>query len=493
MANIIRIKRRAAGGAAGAPASLATSELAYNEQDNTIYIGYGDAGSGTATSVKAVAGEGAFLTLGTTQTVSGSKDFSTVPTISGTLALSDNTTKAATTAFVKGQGYLTANQSISVSGDAAGSGTTAITLTLATVNSNVGEFTKVTVNAKGLVTAATTLSATDIPTLTASKISDFDTQVRSSRLDQMTAPTGNVSLNSQKITNLAEPTNSSDAATKNYVDSAVQGLDVKASVRTAASSNVSLSAPGGTIGGVTMVSGDRVLLFGQTSAAENGIYVWTGAAAALTRAADANTASKLTPGSFFFVEEGTFGDNGYVLTTDAPITIDSTALTFTQFSGAGQITAGAGLTKNGNTVDVGAGTGIQVDADSVGLTGQALALHNLTTNGLIARTGSGTVSARTVTGTTNRITITNGDGVSGDPTIDISSSYVGQSTITTVGTIGTGSWQGSLIGLAYGGTGANLSGASDGSIFKKSGSALVAATAGTDYLNDSSTINGGTF
>jgi len=105
--------------------------------------------------------------LSGTQTVSGAKDFSTVPTISGSLLLADNSTKIATTAFVKGQNYLTANQSISVSGDASGSGTTAITLTLATVNSNVGTFTKVTVNAKGLVTAATTLAATDIPTLTA--------------------------------------------------------------------------------------------------------------------------------------------------------------------------------------------------------------------------------------------------------------------------------------------------------------------------------------
>jgi len=494
MANVIRIKRRASAGAVGAPTSLATSELAFNEADNTLYIGFGDSGSGTATSIKAIAGDGAYVALSGAQTISGGKEFSTVPTISGTLSLTDNSTKVATTAFVKGQNYITGNQTITVSGDASGSGTTAITVTLATqAGLTAGTYTKLTVNTKGLVTAAENLSASDIPTLTASKISDFDTQVRTSRLDQLAIPTASVSLNSQKITNLAEPTGPSDAATKNYVDVAVQGLDIKASVRAASSTNISLAAPGAEIGAVTLASGDRVLLFGQTAAAENGIYVWTGGSSALTRAADADSATKLTPGAFFFVEEGTFADNGYVVSTDGPITLGSTGLTFTQFSGAGQITAGAGLTKTGSTLDVGAGTGIQVNADTVQLAGQALALHNLATSGLIARTGDATVSARTITGTSGRLSVTNGDGISGNPTLDIDTSYAGQSTITTVGTIATGTWQATAVGLGYGGTGANLSATADGSIYKKSGTGLVAATAGTDYLNDSSSITGGTF
>lgn len=493
MANVIRIKRRSSAGAAGAPTSLASAEIAHNEADNIFYIGYGDDGSGAATSIKAIGGEGAYSTLTTTQTISGLKTFSAVPLISGSLDLSDNSTKVATTAYVKGQNYLIGNQNITISGDATGSGTTAITLTLANSGVTAGTYTKFTVNTKGLVTAGTTLAAEDIPTLTASKISDFDTQVRTNRLDQLSAPTASVSMNSQRLTNLAEPTSGSDAATKSYVDSAVQGLDVKASVRTASSVNINLTSPGATIGGVTMASGDRVLLFGQSTASQNGVYVWNGATSAMTRAIDADSEAKLTPNAFFFVEEGTNADNGYVLTTDGPIILGSTALTFVQFSGAGQITAGAGMTKTGNTLNVGAGTGLTVNADDVALTGQALAFHNLATSGIVARTAADTVAARTLTGTTNRLTITNGDGISGNPTFDISSNYVGQSTITTLGTIGTGTWQGTIVGLAYGGTGSNLSGDANGTIYKKGTTGLVAATAGSDYLNDASTIYGGTF
>lgn len=501
MPNVIRIKRRASGGAAGAPASLATSELAYNEADNTLYIGFGDTGAGVATSIRAVAGDGAFVTLSGTQTITGAKDFSTVPTVSGSLALSDNSTKAATTAFVKGQNYLTANQSISVTGDASGSGTTAITLTLATVNSNVGQFTKVTVNAKGLVTAATTLAATDIPTLTAAKISDFDTQVRTSRLDQMAAPTASVSLNSQTITNLANPSAATDAANKAYVDSVATGLDVKQSVRATTTANIASLAGGApnTVDGVTLAVNDRVLVKDQSTASQNGIYVvqtvGTGANGTWVRATDFDSSAEVTAGAFTFVAEGTlYADSGWVLATNDVITLGTTALTWAQFSGAGAGTnAGAGLTKTGNTIDVGAGTGIAVNADDIALTGQALAFHSLSTNGLVVRTAADTVAARTLTGTSNRLTVTNGDGISGNPTFDISSSYVGQATITTLGTVTTGTWNASVISLQYGGTGANLSAAADGSIFKKSGTALVAATAGTDFLNDASTINGGTF
>jgi hypothetical protein len=114
--------------------------------------------------------------------------------------------------------YLTGNQNISVSGDASGSGATSIALTLASTGVTAGTYTKVTTDIKGRITAGTSLAASDIPTITASKISDFDTQVRTSRLDQMAAPTASVSLNSQKITSLADPSASSDAATKNYVD-----------------------------------------------------------------------------------------------------------------------------------------------------------------------------------------------------------------------------------------------------------------------------------
>lgn len=482
MANVVRIKRRVSG-LAGAPSGLKSAELAYNMVDDTVYAGKGDDGSGNATSVVAIAGSGTFALL-------ASPAFSGNPTAPTQLS-SDDSTRLATTAFVKAQGYLTGNQSITVSGDATGSGTTAITLTLATVNSNVGTYTKVTVNGKGLVTAAENLSASDIPTLTASKISDFDTQVRTSRLDQMSAPTADVSLNSQKITNLADPVSAQDAATKAYVDATKQGLDVKDSVRAATTGPITLSNTQ-TVDGVALTSGDRVLVKDQSTGSQNGIYVV--ASGSWTRAADADSAGDITGGSFVFVEEGSVNaDTGWVCTNDGTVTIGTTALTFTQFSGAGQLEAGSGLTKVGNTLAVGAGTGITVNADDVALTGQALALHNLATNGVIVRTGSGTVAGRTITGTADKITVTDGDGVSGNPTVTIASTYAGQNTIVTLGTVTTGTWNATAVALQYGGTGANLSGATDGTIFKKSGTALIAATAGSDYLNNASEIDGGTF
>lgn len=258
-----------------------------------------------------------------------------------------------------------------------------------------------TTDAKGRVTAGTTLAATDIPTLTAAKISDFDTQVRTSRLDQMAAPTAAVGLNSQRITSLADPVSAQDAATKAYVDASNLGLDVKDSVRVATTANITLSGTQ-VIDGVTVVAGDRVLVKDQSTGSANGIYVV--AAGAWARSTDADTSAKVTSGLYTFVEEGTANaDAGFILTTNNPITLGTTALSFTQFTGAGQITAGAGLTKSANTIDVvGTSNRIQVNADS----------------------------------------------------IDIASTYVGQTSITTLGTIATGTWNGTTIAVANGGSGA---------------------------------------
>ena len=366
MTSTLRIKRRASG-SPGAPSSLANAELAFNEVDNVLYYGKGTGGAGgTATTIEAVAGSGAFLTLGTAQTVSGNKTFTGTVDVP-TQTSSDSSTKAASTAFVKAQNYLTGNQSITVSGDASGTGATAITLTLASVGT-AGTYTKVTTDAKGRVTAGASLEATDIPTLTADKISDFDTQARTNRLDQMAAPTAAVSLNAQKITNLADPTDAQDAATKAYVDATKQGLDVKDSVRAATTANITLSGTQ-TVDGVSLVAGDRVLVKNQSTASENGIYVVV-SGGSWTRATDFNTSAKVTSGAFTFVEEGTANaDSGWVLTTDGAITLDTTALAFTQFSGAGQITAGAGLTKTGSTLDVisADASRIVVNADSIDL------------------------------------------------------------------------------------------------------------------------------
>lgn len=250
------------------------------------------------------------------------------------------------------------------------------------------------------------------------------------RLDQITAPTAPVSMNSQRLSNLATPTQATDAATKAYVDGLQQGLDVKASVRAASTANVAgtYSATGGTssrgqftampntLDGVTLAANDRVLLKDQTTAAQNGIWVvttvGTGANGVWDRAQDFDSDAEVTAGSFTFSEEGTVNsDSGWVLTTNNPIVIggaSGTALAFTQFSGAGQITAGNGLTKTGNSIDV--------------------------------------------VGTTNRITVA-------ADSIDIAATYVGQTSITTLGTIATGTWQGTAVGVAYGGTGATTAAA----------------------------------
>lgn len=221
------------------------------------------------------------------------------------------------------------------------------------------------------------------------------------------------------------PTDPAHAATKGYVDSARTGLDVKESVKLATAAALSAfthsngvltaSANGGlSVDGVTLSDpadvGIRILVKNETSTNEpfNGIYTVTAVGDAgnpwvLTRASDADSSAEVTAGMFTFVEQGSANaDSGWVLTTDGSITLGTTNITFAQFSGAGSITAGDGLSKSGNTFNVGAGTGITVNAD----------------------------------------------------TVQISATYSGQSSITTLGTITTGTWNGTTIAVANGGTGA---------------------------------------
>tara|TARA_Y100000591_G_scaffold250236_1_gene221507 strand:+ start:850 stop:9234 length:8385 start_codon:yes stop_codon:yes gene_type:complete len=171
----------------------------------------------------------------------------------------------------------------------------------------------------------------------------------------LTGQAGSLAMNSQKITGLATPTSDGDAATKAYVDSVAQGLSAKDSVRAATTENKTLASSfsnGKSIDGITLATGDRVLIKNQTSGAENGIYT-VNASGAPTRAVDFDANAEVAKGAFVFVEEGTVNaDSGFVLTTDGSITLGTTSLTFTQFSGAGQITAGDALTKSGNTLNV---------------------------------------------------------------------------------------------------------------------------------------------
>jgi hypothetical protein len=251
------------------------------------------------------------------------------------------------------------------------------------------------------------------------------TQVRSR---QQFLVTDNVSFQDlYRITGLVNPTNAQDAATKAYVDSVKQALDIKDSARVATTGAESYTIVGGavtqiagtTIDGVAIAIGNRILIknapaatgagagagSANTTQPANGLYVVTGNTTNLTvqRSADADVNADVTAGMFVFVAEGTANaDNGYVLTTNDAITLNTTGLTFTQFSGAGQIEAGNGLTKTGNTINA--------------------------------------------VGTANRIS------VSADA-IDIDANYAGQNTIVTLGTVTTGTWNATTIATTRGGTG----------------------------------------
>lgn len=196
------------------------------------------------------------------------------------------------------------------------------------------------------------------------------------RLDQVAAPTTTVNMNSQRLISVADPTAAQDAATKNYVDNTVQGLDAKASVHAAtAGSNIATLAGGApnTLDGVTLAANDRILVKDQTTTNQNGIYtvttLGTGSNGTWTRALDMDNWLEV-PSSYTWVEQGTVNaDTGWVCTADVGGTLGTTAITWTQFSAAGAAIAGNGLTKTGNTIDVGAGTGISVAADTVSVDG----------------------------------------------------------------------------------------------------------------------------
>lgn len=235
-----------------------------------------------------------------------------------------------------------------------------------------------------------------------STISDFDEAVQATHLNSLTVPNGNVDINEYRVTNVSDPIDPLDAANKQYVDAARSGLTVKEPVHVATTEQISLTGVQTIDNHLTEV-GNRVLVKDQTSATENGIYVV--ASGAWSRAADADEDFEVTSGLFVFVQKGDVnGDNGYVLVTNDPIELGVTPLEFVQFSGAGQVIAGDGLTKNLNQLDV--------------------------------------------VGTDHRITV-NADSV------DIASDYVGQTSITTLGTVTTGTWEADIVEVLYGGTGAD--------------------------------------
>lgn len=190
-----------------------------------------------------------------------------------------------------------------------------------------------------------------------------------------------IDLNGQRGVNAADPTGATDLATKQYADNLLRGInDMKDPVRAASTANVAIATGlvnGAAIDGVTLATGDRVLLKNQTAAAENGIYVVVASGAA-SRATDADASAEVTRGMATTVLEGTNKGTGaaqanpltYILSTADPITLGTTALTFVPIGGTGGGTskaAGAGLTEDATNYNVGAGTGIAVTADAVAI------------------------------------------------------------------------------------------------------------------------------
>ena len=191
---------------------------------------------------------------------------------------------------------------------------------------------------------------------------------------------------------VADPTGNTHAASKGYVDSVAQGLDVKDSVRAASTTDVNTSSAPSSLDGVSLANGDRVLLKDQATPSQNGIYVFSSAGAALTRAVDMDASGEFV-GAFFFVEEGTANsDQGFVCTTNGPVTVGSTNITFSQFTGTGQISPGAGLSKSANTINVNVdNTFIEINGnDDLTIKGTA------TTGEVLQSDGSGGVTYGTV-------------------------------------------------------------------------------------------------
>ena len=190
--------------------------------------------------------------------------------------------------------------------------------------------------------------------------------------------------NTQSLRWAGSATNSDDLVTKKDLDGIAAGLHWKDSCRVRSTANVNIASPGAAINGVSLSSGDRVLLADQSTASQNGIYVWNGAASAMTRASDMDAGAEF-PGAAVFVREGTSNaDTGWVCTNDA-VTLGSTAIAFAQFAGTGTVVAGSGLTKSGNTLSaIANGSTINISASGIKVADASLANAQISNSAAIA-------------------------------------------------------------------------------------------------------------
>ena len=236
------------------------------------------------------------------------------------------------------------------------------------------------------------------------------------------------------------------------IGNAIAGIkrDTVRVATTTAGTLASSFANGSVVDGITLATGNLILIKNQASSAENGVYT-VNASGAPTRVTWMDASSEID-GVYVAVEDGTANAGTLWITVSEVTTLGTDPIVFTQIQTSGTVTSvaatapAAGITISGSPITT-SGT------FTFALANDLAAVEGLSTNGIATRTATDTWATRTMTGTSNRVTVTNGDGVSGNPTFDIAATYVGQTSITTLGTIGTGTWNGTAIGSTFGGTG----------------------------------------
>jgi hypothetical protein len=405
---------------------------------NTLATGGAAVSSVTVTTVS----PGLLVSAGTTQTITNTGTFAL--TLGAELVGVSN---LATTGMVArtavgtytGRTITGTGSNIAVTNGDGVAGAPTIDLVTVTQGATGTSFVKIQLDTKGRVINNTAVVAGDITALVDS------TYVNVSG-DSMTSAANLTFSGGGEVLGLpATPTTAGSAASKAYVDSLAQGLDPKGSVRamTIASGTLASSfANGSVIDGITLVTGDRILIKNQGTASENGIYT-VNASGAPTRAVDMDSWTEV-PNAFVFVETSgsTFADTGWVCTSDQGGTLNSTAINFVQFSGAGTYSAGTGLTLTGTTFSITSPIAVSLGGTGVTTTptnGQLLVGNGTnytvatlgTGTGISITAGSGTLQVNN-TGVTSNVATANQTTVSaatGAVTIGLSSTLIAPGTL----------------------------------------------------------------